>query len=350
MSDKVNKNRIDDQKKIKRSRFNTTNKFEKEYLERGKNLSDLTYKARDDSPVEGFERRFKLMSAGEIESSRMTFSQFLRMPLTASLYIAKIIRGVKNCYRDLDPYFTKVEKSQILGINLDLWEELNTYAKEKWDIVKIGFTELPNHLIFRNKFVLFRYALIFMMEMNKDKIDKAPKYQAGRETMRIYAELGIAVNDIARWLRKKGLQCQSNHPLRGLTLTPPLAGKAGMGWQGKQGVLITPEFGPRQRLAPIYIEQKIFNFTDSLEHRWIEQYCDQCGLCVQECPVDAIYEEKKIHISSIPRFGDLTTCIDADKCFPYFTEKFGCSICIKVCPFSGGKSIYDTLKQRVKND
>jgi epoxyqueuosine reductase QueG len=47
---------------------------------------------------------------------------------------------------------------------------------------------------------------------------------------------------------------------------PPLAEKAGMGRQRKQGCLITPEFGPRQRLAPIFIEKNIFEYTDNKEH------------------------------------------------------------------------------------
>ena len=90
--------------------------------------------------------------------------------------------------------------------NQDLWEELNKYALEKWGIKKIGFTHIPPELIFSGRFISYPYALIFIEEMRKDRIDKAPELAAGVETMRVYWHLGNAVNDIARWLRKKGIK------------------------------------------------------------------------------------------------------------------------------------------------
>jgi epoxyqueuosine reductase QueG len=173
---------------------------------------------------------------------------------------------------------------------------------------------------------------------------------AGEETMRIYAELGLAVADIADWLREKGIRSQAVHPLGGLVCTPPLAGKAGMGGQGMLGFLITPEFGPRQRLAPIFIEEKLFEYTDSDKHAWIEQYCKTCRICQKECPVDAIFDEKIISVENVPGIGALKTCIDREKCFPYFAKTLGCSICVKVCPFSNGPATYDKLKMIVNHE
>ena len=271
-------------------------------------------------------------------------------------YGRKLMRGRKKIYEDLIPYLADLEnygkyitesKTQELFNsypNKSLWSELQDYAKAKWDIIKIGFTELPQELIFRNKAVLFRYAIVFMQEMKKEKIDKAPEMEAGEETMRIYAELGMAVADIAEWLRGKGIRSQAVHPLGGLVCTPPLAGKAGMGGQGMQGCLITPEFGPRQRLAPIFIEGKIFEYTDNKEHEWIESYCESCKNCQNNCPAEAIYNERVISIENLPGIGAVKTCIDKDKCFPYFSKSLGCSICIKVCPFSGGPKTYQALK------
>ena len=264
-------------------------------------------------------------------------------------------------YNDIEPYLLELEKegkikpsSQNLQDlinsypNKELWSKFQKYAEEKWDIVKIGFTELPSSLIFKNKMVLFQFVLVFMQEMKKDKMDKAPGLEAGNETMRVYASLGETVNDIADWLRSKGIRCQSNHPMGGLVCTPPLAGKAGMGWQGKQGMLITPEFGPRQRLAPIFIEAKTFEFTDNNEHRWIEEYCTKCDLCQKNCPGKAIKTKKSVFIDNIPTIGAMKTCIDNAKCFPYFLKNMGCSICIAVCPFSGGPKTYSKLKRYIK--
>jgi epoxyqueuosine reductase QueG len=115
-------------------------------------------------------------------------------------------------------------------------------------------------------------------------------------------------------------------------------------------MLITPEFGPRQRLAPIFIEEKVFDFPDNSDHNWIEEQCMTCGLCQKNCPANAIYEEKRITIDNIPGIGAMRTCIEREKCFPYFLKTQGCSICIKVCPFSNGKQTYEKLKYANKRN
>ena len=341
-------------------------KEEIKFLNKCHKISNLVLNANLNSPQEGFEYIFENLGYLGSESIRSSMIKIrgrrgmLRFIRIFIKYGRKLMKGRRKSYEDLEPYLKDLEKkgkyadSSLLQEflqsypNIDLWEELQEYAREKWGIMKIGFTELPTELIFRNKMVLFRHALVFMQEMKKHKIDKAPGIKASDETIRVYAELGKAVADIADWLRSKGIRSQAVHPLGGLVCTPPLAGKAGMGGQGMNGILITPEFGPRQRLAPVFIEGKIFNYTDNNEHAWIEKYCKTCRICQKECPVDAILNEKQISVDNIPGIGTLRSCIDREKCFPYFAKTLGCSICIKVCPFSNGKNTYERLKNLIK--
>jgi Pyruvate/2-oxoacid:ferredoxin oxidoreductase delta subunit len=333
---------------------------ESNYLARCRAFSDLLVASDVYSTQEGFEYLYKNYRNAKPIKTEKTDSKTRRVG-TFAKHGFKIQKGIMKSYNDLEPYLLELEQkgqfnpvSQILQDLLDsypnkeLWSKLKKYTKEKWDIVKIGFTELSSSLVFKNKMVLFRYVLVFMQEMKKDKMDKAPGFEAGDETMRVYASLGEAVNDIADWLRSKGIKCQSNHPMGGLVCTPPLAGKAGMGWQGRQGCLITPEFGARQRLAPIFIEEKIFEFTDNIEHKWVEEYCATCDICQKKCPGKAINTERSVIIDNIPTIGAMKTCIDNAKCFPYFLKNMGCSICIAVCPFSAGPKIYSKLKKFIK--
>jgi len=322
--------------------FKIEQKFMKDALESGVSV----LKASENSPQDGFTiiDELKVKKEIKINIRKKQFVIMLKaLPSVVGNYMIKIMSSVKKSFKVLYPYLEDPTRNVEDNISPKLWEDLNRYSRDKWGIIKIGFTKLPRELIFRDKLVLFPNVLIFMMEMDKKKIDTAPNVPAGKEAMRIYAKLGIAVNDIADWLRTKGIRCQSNHPLRGLTLTPPLGGKSGMGWQGRQGLLITPEFGPRLRLAPIYIENKSFEFTDSLEHKWIEEYCKICNKCVIECPVGAIWEEKIV-------IGKRSTCIDIKKCFPYFSETLGCSVCIKVCPFSKGYGFFESAKLKFANN
>ncbi|NVM46334.1 MAG: 4Fe-4S binding protein [Candidatus Lokiarchaeota archaeon] len=340
-------------------------KEEIRFLDKCRRFPSLVIVSHPNSPQEGFEYIFEKLSDLESERKGPSMMQIrgkrgmLRFFRVFINYGRKLMRGRKKSYDDLESYLLDLEQNgkytrrtnieELLNSypNKDLWFKLQEYAKNKWNIIKIGFTELPTKLIFRNKMVLFRYALVFMQEMNKDKIDNAPGIKAGDETIRIYAELGEAVADIANWLRLKGIRSQAVHPLGGLVCTPPLAGKAGMGGQGMHGILVTHEFGPRQRLAPIFIEEKLFEYTDNDEHNWIEEYCKTCRICQKECPVDAILDKKVISVENIPGIGALKSCIDREKCFPYFAKTLGCSICIKVCPFSNGPETYEKLKNTI---
>jgi Pyruvate/2-oxoacid:ferredoxin oxidoreductase delta subunit len=332
---------------------------EKEFLARCRKMPNLVVESHLNSQQEGFEYFFQKFGGGSPMQIRGR-SGMLRFIRVFVKYGRKLMKGRSKSYKDIEAYLLDLEENgryssktkiqEILNTypNKRLWLELQDYARNKWDIVKIGFTHLPQELIFKDKMVLFQHALIFMQEMKKEKIDQAPGIEAGDETMRVYASLGEAVADIAEWLRSKGIRSQAVHPLGGLVCTPPLAGKAGIGGQGRQGCLITPEFGPRQRLAPIFIEEKIFDYTDNNEHKWIQNYCKTCGNCQKNCPADAIYDEKIASIEFVSGIGAMRTCIDRDKCFPYFGKTLGCSICIKVCPFSGGPKTYEALKKSVK--
>ncbi len=91
----------------------------------------------------------------------------------------------------------------------------------------------------------------------------------------------------------------------------------------RNGLLITPEYGQRQRIAPIFVEAPIFAFTDSDEHRWIEDYCALCHRCQKTCPTGAILEEKILGTETIPGIGPVETAIVREKCYPYFNATSG---------------------------
>lgn len=325
-----------------------------DYLDRENELRDYVFSAGADAHQEGFEYFMNVyphmkppdgFTADTASSSEiMKFRNIPKRKMPGMLTIVRSLqKGMKESWDDIDAYLDILEPTPFES-KPGLWDELQKFVKNKWDDVIIGFTEMPQEMIFKGKFTLFRYAVVVCQEMKKDKIDHAPEFEAGREVMRVYGSLGLVVNDIARWLRKKGVRSQSNHPLGGLVNTPSLAGKAGMGWIGRNGLLISKEFGPRQRIAPVFIEHKYFEFTDNRDHDWIEEYCTLCERCRKECPGEAIFPKSVVRFDNVPGIDTMRTCIDRDKCFPYFAETLGCSICVRVCPFSKAGDTYERLK------
>ena len=121
-----------------------------------------------------------------------------------------------------------------------------------------------------------------------------------------------------------------------MTIYPVMAKDAKMGQIGRHGLMMTPENGPSQRLAVVYTNITNFPKKEHNKHDWIADYCSKCGLCIKKCPSKAIYDKSIInnskHISHI----------NYDRCMSYFNDNFGCTICVKVCPFT--KVGYDKLR------
>lgn len=97
-----------------------------------------------------------------------------------------------------------------------------------------------------------------------------------------------------------------------------LAMDAGLGYKGKNGLLIHPEFGPRIRFGGIIIDLSVAPGSKDTNS------CNGCSLCVENCPPGAISEKGL----------DISTCSDYNR----FLEKENgliikkCSICTDVCP------------------
>jgi epoxyqueuosine reductase len=101
---------------------------------------------------------------------------------------------------------------------------------------------------------------------------------------------------------------------------------AGLGWIGKNCLLITPEHGPRVRFISLLTDAPLESIDNPVEQR-----CGSCLECLKICPVKAI--KGKDYHSGDPREERL----DFKKCDDYFkylkqTRKYPvCGLCLYVC-------------------
>jgi epoxyqueuosine reductase len=91
----------------------------------------------------------------------------------------------------------------------------------------------------------------------------------------------------------------------------------------------------------VLIDIENLPMNQDLKHEWIQDFCDQCNMCVQKCPASAIYE-KPISLADHSEQH-----IDYKKCIIPFTKQNGCSVCIKECTFF--KSDYEKIKRAYNN-
>ena len=275
-------------------------------------------------------KKSKGLKAKFIDNTKFKISSFQEyLAEDASKIIPKMFNGIKKARRDY--------KNEIK----DLPQEIKTAPEELWDeiirrakslgIDLIGFAPIDENLIFENDHVggielLYENGIVLGMEMDYDAINTAPNPPAGLESLRIYAELGEATNQLADFIRSKGYRVIACHPLGGPILYPAMAVKANMGEIGSQGLLITKKFGPRQRLSLISINAGPLP-ENKHEEFDISKFCEKCRRCISFCPVNAILD-----VPIVNENGTITR-IDSEKCFEYFYETTGCSVCIEKCPF-----------------
>ena len=247
-------------------------------------------------------------------------------------FMMSSVRNIRKSVKELVLNPTNGKKE----ITPELLDELREFACSV-GADEIGFTDVPQAWVFQETAICYAKAIVLVMEMDRDRMNLAPNQDTAVMVHQTYDALGQVANKIAAWLREYGYAAHAGHPLGG-GLYPPMAQAAGLGWRGLDGLLITPQFGPRVRLAAVFTEIENLPVYEGDEHAWVEDYCATCRRCLHECPPAAIYE------SPIRHQNGLVTTIDYTKCFPYFLNYHGCSVCIKVCPFH--ISAYDKLKAR----
>ncbi|MFX0011261.1 MAG: hypothetical protein ACFE9R_13175, partial [Candidatus Hermodarchaeota archaeon] len=175
--------------------------------------------------------------------------------------------------------------------------------------------------------IVGKNAIILGMEMDWEKIKEAPSIYCGIEAFRVYYELGEKTIELTRFFQEQGYKAEAHHPFGGKLLFTAHAVAAGLGIKGRNGLILTPEFGPRQRWSVITTDAEIPE-TKKVDFTEMEEFCETCGACITECLGKATYEEP---IEKIKGSG-IITHIDREKCMESLLDNNYCSNCLKVCP------------------
>ena len=210
--------------------------------------------------------------------------------------------------------------------NPEFWVEFENIAKEK-GIDLIGYTPVLENYIFKNLPIVGKNAIILGMEMDWEKIKQAPSIHCGVESFRVYYELGEKTIELTGYFQDKGYKAEAHHPFGGKLLFTAHAVAAGLGIKGRNGLILTPEFGPRQRWSIITTDADIPK-TKEVDFNDMKNFCDSCGVCIKNCLGQATYEEP---IEKVEGSG-IITHIDRSKCMESLLTNNYCSNCLKVCP------------------
>jgi epoxyqueuosine reductase len=154
------------------------------------------------------------------------------------------------------------------------------------------------------------------------------KYARGEDYHRVtHARL----LQLAEFLRARGARLSRTYTDAGPVPERELAQRAGLGWIGKNTMLINPDAGSFFFIGSVFTDLAL-----ELDQPYTMDRCGSCTRCLDACPTEALIE---------PRLLDATRCISyltieqrgpipdelADRFEGY---AFGCDICNDVCPWN----------------
>ena len=180
----------------------------------------------------------------------------------------------------------------------------------------------------------FENAIVMAIAMDADGIATSPAVPAAAATGVGYSRMAFTLACVGEFIRNLGyeaIQCGND-----TALSIPLAIDAGLGELGRNGLLITPQYGPRVRLCKILTDLPLE--PDKPIEFGVKEFCKKCKLCAEHCEAGAISmdDEPSFEIkckSNNP--GALKWYVDVEKCYLYWCENgIDCSTCIKVCPYN----------------
>jgi ferredoxin len=215
---------------------------------------------------------------------------------------------------------------------------LKQWAK-KLGAVSVGITELKPHHLYS---IIGRgerygqpveldhtYALALTVEMDKLLLDRAPHGPTAMESAQQYLNSGAIAVQLAEFIRELGYSARAHIDGSYRVVCPLVARDAGLGEIGRMGLLMTPELGPRVRLAvvtsdiPLVADERVRDLT-------MIDFCERCLKCADACPSKSISFDGRLEIDGVYRWQ-----INSESCFTYWcTIGTDCAICMRSCPYS----------------
>lgn len=106
------------------------------------------------------------------------------------------------------------------------------------------------------------------------------------------------------------------------------ATSAGIGWIGRNGLLINPKYGPRLSLATVLTDAPLKAGIP------IEAcLCGDCRLCIDHCPSSAITGKDWSRKKPFVELVSLKACSVHKKKSRAVSGKPNCGLCINICPY-----------------
>ena len=192
----------------------------------------------------------------------------------------------------------------------------------------VGITAFDHRYTYQSKRNWVRrdlpQAICVAMEQAYEETQTIPSEPAEREVFSIYRQEGAAGLELADYIRSLGYRAQVHNPVDAAGAVIPMFVEAGMGQQGANGILLSPNFGPRHRLMIVTTNALVTH--DQPVDYGINAFCTICQVCVNRCPGRALTRDR-VWWRGAEKFK-----VIAKRCRPVMARYAACGVCMMVCP------------------
>lgn len=205
--------------------------------------------------------------------------------------------------------------------------------------VKYGYTDI-SYSSFSEE---YRSALVFAVPYEEQlNLDSYTEERFENSILNARNKLEIILKDIEIVLKEECIKYyippvaqQNEEDLLAVFSFKYAAVNAGLGWIGKNDVLITEKYGPRVRLSAVLVD-----YPFETGRKITESRCGSCNRCVDICPHKAL---KGLNWDINALRNNLIDYHLCNQKRSAYIEKHGrknaCGLCMVVCPFGMGETI-----------
>ena len=177
----------------------------------------------------------------------------------------------------------------------------------------------------------YENVVVMISEMGYHRMRGTPSVEP--ETDIGYSKAAWCAASLATFIAELGYKAIPSVNELGLSI--PMAVDAGLGELGRNGQLITREYGPRVRISKVFTNLPLV--PDSPIDIGVQGFCEHCELCAKHCPSKALMTGKRTDRAwdQSNAEGMMKWPIKAMKCFDWWVKNgTHCSVCIRVCPWN----------------
>lgn len=258
--------------------------------------------------------------------------RFAKTPLSVAL------RKMSSTHDDLHDGPVAPEKAPITDDPQQVAEHIKAMC-HFLDADMVGICEVPDYAWYShdtagNEITPYhKYAIVIVTDQGFDTLEAASgdDFISNAQSQRAYLVGSTIACSVADYIRRLGWSARAQTATKSDVLHLPLTLHAGLGELSRIGELVlNPFFGPRFKTCVITTDLPMA--TDKPIDFGLQDFCNKCLKCANECPCNAISFGDKIMFNGYEMWKP-----DVEKCTLYrVTNQKGasCGRCMKMCPFN----------------